>query len=334
MYSPKSAIGAPSDVLSVDFSQDEALLAAACADGVVRVYSTARGHEDYALDTAKSQVTKLPATCLEFRPQHLSSRVKNMLVVGTAAGTIEHWHVTSKKCVHTVDVGTEVYCLSYREDGLQYAAGGKDGAVHIGSEGGKGVTTTLTWAEPTEDRDRPAPAHSSRVQSVKWFPHDQHMLISGGWDSSLQIWDTRTDHAVSSMFGAYLCGDAMVISKDGHTVYTASCRDVDQIQMWDTRKPSEPGQTLPMRTGSNKLPDPTAFYGLALSGKNLAAVGATGFLMYPHVDAGTPLSLLYEDAHPLFAVRFSVTGGLLAVGGAKGGLRLYEQVDREKKDEG
>lgn len=35
------------------------------------------------------------------------------------------------------------------------------------------------------------PGHSNRVFSVKFDKDDENLLVSGGWDNTIQIWDLR-----------------------------------------------------------------------------------------------------------------------------------------------
>eukprot|EP01063_Lacrimia_lanifica_P034327 TRINITY_DN6321_c0_g1_i1.p1 TRINITY_DN6321_c0_g1~~TRINITY_DN6321_c0_g1_i1.p1 ORF type:complete len:328 (+),score=120.65 TRINITY_DN6321_c0_g1_i1:71-1054(+) len=326
MYTFKMSMEAPSDVLSLEISPDESYVAAACVDGYVRCYSSRLGKLDYAIDTMQAEKDKLPATSITFRPQHAASKVKNVAVVGTAKGTLEHYHLTTKKVLHSVDIGTEVYCVSYRPDGAAFACSGKDGRIRIGDEHAHRVSQELYWAKPKDTTDLPCSAHSSRVLSVDWIPESATNLISGGWDKSLQVWDTRTDHAVQTFYGAYLCGDAMRVCDDGYTVITASCRDRDQLQLFDLRKNDCDPVPVPLPSYCNPS---TSFYSLALSGNGLlCAAGATDVLLFPRVaEHAQPVSLIWEDAQPVFTSSFSSSANLLAVGGAGGKMRLFESAD-------
>ena len=37
------------------------------------------------------------------------------------------------------------------------------------------------------------------------------VLVSGGWDKTLQIWDLRVHRSVRSIYGPYVCGDSIDI---------------------------------------------------------------------------------------------------------------------------
>lgn len=47
--------------------------------------------------------------------------------------------------------------------------------------------------------------------SLKFNPMQPDIIISGGWDNTIQIWDTRVSYAVRSIFGPHICGDAVGI---------------------------------------------------------------------------------------------------------------------------
>ena len=57
------------------------------------------------------------------------------------------------------------------------------------------------------------------------------MLLSGGWDNTVQVWDTRIGASVRSLFGAHLCGDALQVSPDGRLALTGSWRPDDALQV-------------------------------------------------------------------------------------------------------
>lgn len=74
--------------------------------------------------------------------------------------------------------------------------------------------------------------HSNRVYAVKFKPNDLNVLISGGWDntlqvaffsfsfclpffvltSTLQIWDIRAGQSVRSIYGPHICGSFISFS--------------------------------------------------------------------------------------------------------------------------
>ena len=55
-------------------------------------------------------------------------------------GSVEHWHITSGKCLHAISNDqNQLYALDYRSDGAMFATAGKDQAVS--SKALKSMTT-------------------------------------------------------------------------------------------------------------------------------------------------------------------------------------------------
>eukprot|EP00820_Chromera_velia_P007555 Cvel_19841.t1-p1 / transcript=Cvel_19841.t1 / gene=Cvel_19841 / organism=Chromera_velia_CCMP2878 / gene_product=hypothetical protein / transcript_product=hypothetical protein / location=Cvel_scaffold1737:7222-12653(-) / protein_length=197 / sequence_SO=supercontig / SO=protein_coding / is_pseudo=false len=84
----------PPEIYSVRYSPDSELLAATHADGFLRVYHGATGKERYVMQCGGHD--HMPVLCCRWRPS-MGNKTKNVLLVGTGEGHIQHWHVTSSK---------------------------------------------------------------------------------------------------------------------------------------------------------------------------------------------------------------------------------------------
>lgn len=65
--------------------------------------------------------------------------------------------------------------------------------------------------------------------SLKFVPDDENLLVSGGWDNTVQVWDIRAGHSVRSIFGPHVAGDSVDVV--GDTVLTGSWRPEKCLQV-------------------------------------------------------------------------------------------------------
>ena len=80
------------------------------------------------------------------------------------------------------------------------------------------------------------PGHSNRIFCVKWNHVDQNMVVSGGWDSTIQIYDIRHRGPIAYIYGPHICGDSIAFRNDGVTMVTGSYRWKEVLEVWDLRK--------------------------------------------------------------------------------------------------
>ncbi len=118
--------------------------------------------------------------------------------------------------------------MDFSNDGSLLATAGRDAHVRIYDE------TTKSLAMSMKEKGE-LPGHSNRIFSVKFNQIQQNMLVSGGWDNTLQIYDIREKGPVASIYGPHICGDALDFRNDGYTLLTGSYRQDDALQLYDLR---------------------------------------------------------------------------------------------------
>ena len=206
------------------YSPDGTLLAAGCGDGAIRIYETSSGELKYNLNVESKN--QLPTTAIRFRPTSGRSKTKNILLAVNADGSLDHWHITSGRKLHTVtEDDNQLLCVDYRYDGGQFATAGKDYTVRIYDEATKTRVLELAQSFGTGH------GHSNRVFSLKYQPKSSNVVVSGGWDNTVQIWDLRVKSSVRSIFGPHIAGDSVDVC--GDKILTGSWRPENVLQTWD-----------------------------------------------------------------------------------------------------
>lgn len=155
-------------------------------------------------------------------------KTSNVLVSANSDGSINHWHVTSGRCLHTIDpIGdNHIYTIDYNDLGTQFATAGKDTNIRVYDENTKSVVQTL-------GRSADIPGHSNRIFSVKFDPQDPNLLYSGGWDNSIVGYDVRQEKPICNFLGPHVCGESLDV-RDGALL--AGSYDVqDNLVIWDLK---------------------------------------------------------------------------------------------------
>jgi WD40 repeat protein len=327
-----------SEVFCVKFSTDGKYLAAGCGDGAIRVFSTTQGKLTYNLQGGSN--VALPTTALQFRPVTPTSRTKNVLLAANAAGAVQHWHMTSGKCLHSLDEddkeGNQVYALDYNDEGSQFVTAGKDKVIRIWDEATKSLVCSL--AGGIGYSSKATPGHSNRVFSTKFKPGDENMVISGGWDNTVQIWDLRVGHSVRSIFGPHICGDSLDVQ--GNEIVTGSWRQNDQLQTWDFGT-GKLINTIPWNTNSLTSSGPSCMlYATCFSKEGQGRFNAAGgsganeAKVFDHHNNNAIVGTITGLTRGVFTMDFSPDGSKVAVAGGDSSIRILDVVNKASGDAG
>lgn len=319
--SPRFTLGEVTDgeVFCARFSPDDVYLAVAGGSGSIMVYNALTGRKSVTLGGGKEE---LPTTQVRWRPPQAMSKTKNVLVSVGADGRVLHWHASSGKCLHEiVEPDNQLFCVDYVADGSQFATAGRRREVCVYDESTKKLASVLSGGE-----EGLTPGHSNRVFSLKFHPTMRNVLVTGGWDNTVQFWDLRRGHAVRAIFGPHVCGDSIDISQDGEVLLTGSWRVDRQLQLWDFRS-ERLLETLPWRTGAS-LVQPCMVYAAQFSkadGSRLVAAGGSGAneaKVFDRTAGGGVVGNILGLSRACYSVDFSNQGNMLAVAGGDGCVRV------------
>ncbi|EFC50757.1 predicted protein [Naegleria gruberi] len=313
---------ADSEVFCIRFSSDSKSLAAGCSDGIVRVFNVNDGKLLYSLNTATKQQLPLPVTSLKFRPSLNPNSAQNVLLVSGSKGVVQHWHVTSGKLLNEIqEEENQAYVVDYRKDGAYFATAGKDSTVRLYDEetnvcvmkmrGGNGVTSA---------------GHTNRIFSLKFHPNDDNIILTGGWDNTVQIWDKRMDYAARRIFGPHICGDAIDIDSN-NSILTGSWRPDDQLQLWDFGSGNLiENIPIPHSGGPSTLNAYCAQFGDS-SGSILAVGGSgTNEALIMTRSSGRIIGAIRELEKAVYCMAFSKNQHHIAVGCGTGSIYLLNRA--------
>lgn len=324
------------DCFCVRFSPDDQYLAASFANGAIHIYNAENGKQEFVLNGSEEKELAdqpLPVTQLRWRPHSAQSKTKSVLISVNAEfdGQICHWHIKSGKCLHTItERGNQLFCLDYFADGTQFATAGKDRLVRVYDEATKRQIQTLQGGDMKETA-----GHSNRVFSLKYHPQHPNIILSGGWDNTVQVWDTRRGHSIRSLWNCYLSGDSVDFTSDGKQILTGSWRSQDALQLWDFGQGSDAAaaetvewasatsETTCMLFAAQCSKDPSSSMILAGGSQENEAK----FFMRPPEGRGVkPFAALVNLPKPVFTVDFANNSRMAAIGSADGQIRVLDVV--------
>lgn len=215
-----------SPILCSKFSNDGKYLAFGCSNGDIKVFMVSTYTHVYTLKL-DAEEKKLPVTCIRFRP--LTDGSLYMLTATYSSGYVRQWYLTSQQLAQKAYEDREIFCCDFNCNLSRFSTGGDDSKIRVYDLETMKCQQTLTKGESCDKMD----GHASRVFAVKYHPSSPNILLSSGWDNTIQVWDDREAHAVRRIFGAHVCGDALDIDPIYHHVLTGSWRRDNSLQIWD-----------------------------------------------------------------------------------------------------
>eukprot|EP00996_Jenningsia_fusiforme_P000460 NODE_1403_length_1550_cov_29.995336_g1264_i0.p1 GENE.NODE_1403_length_1550_cov_29.995336_g1264_i0~~NODE_1403_length_1550_cov_29.995336_g1264_i0.p1 ORF type:complete len:355 (-),score=46.48 NODE_1403_length_1550_cov_29.995336_g1264_i0:415-1479(-) len=320
-----------------------------CADGIVKIYSAKTGEFVHKFSpagvssggAAASAVMsvrllptgtsrQLPAVFLtEGRAAKQGSRVSNkpasgggsVALIGCADGHVCLWNVGTGKCVTTVQKADSsdngalgVLAVEFSCDGSSFFTGGVSRCISVYNTETRQVSLQLG-----DQLTGPA----NRVFALRASPEEPNLLASGGWDSCIRIWDTRSGLMVRSLFGPFISGESLDMC--GGIVVSGSARHTDQIQLWDVST----GKKMDQITIPGGPEDVPAIYCCQLSpgGRYIAAGGswASHAWVFDARTGSVLGTLKHEKA--LYSTAFTQDSREVVFTGADGNLLVMQGAD-------
>ncbi|KAJ3037998.1 hypothetical protein HK097_003314 [Rhizophlyctis rosea] len=315
-----------SEIYTVKFSPDDEYVAVGCGNAKIQVYSTRAN--DLAQTLSSPADTKVPCTCICFRPDASVYRNRNVLAASFADGKLIHYHYTSGQLISVIDEDeNQINCVSYSADGKQFVTGGSDMHLRIYD----GVTQKETLKMFTGRGDTTA-GHSSKIFAVKFHPKDPKFLISAGWDNTIQMWDQRARCSIRSIYRPFICGDSLDFDSSGDRILSGSYLKEDPLQIWSWQT-GHLIQTVPWSILENEkrhclLYSAQFSKGPSEENKNRFIVagggGPNNEIKVFDARNGRAVGMVTNLANAVFSVAISHNDSMIALGGGGKTLYLYD----------
>lgn len=146
-------------------------------------------------------------------------------------GVINHWNALTGKLQHTDRIeDNALFTCDFSCDGLKYTVAGRDKAIYLYDE----ITRQLV--SRMHSNSIKMQGHTNRVFCTKFLPEDPNVLITGGWDRVMKLYDTRVKRPVGEILGPNIAGDAIDLSGDEILAGSNSHRDPLAIYSLSMRK--------------------------------------------------------------------------------------------------
>ncbi|CAD8172100.1 unnamed protein product [Paramecium pentaurelia] len=220
----KTFFGNPEfEIFCLRFDFEDQLIAAGCSDGTVKVFNIVSGKLAFNLQGSSEGAS--PTTAIRWR-RDVANKAKSVFLSANSDGSLMMWQAqTGKQLFRTVEQGNQLLALDIRSDGDQFATAGKDFKIRVYDDEKKEIIHTFDKADYNQ------PGHQNRIFALKYLEETPNILLSGGWDGNLLIWDLRDHKSIGTIYGPNLSGDSLDF-RNGQ-ILTGSYRTNNQLQLWD-----------------------------------------------------------------------------------------------------
>ncbi|XP_076668271.1 striatin homolog [Andrena cerasifolii] len=217
------------DILCICYTETHDFLAAGLTDGTVRLYKTTSGADPLSLRDAEMIQKPSPTTAIRHRPVRRSHPITRTVIATYANGCVKCWHYPSSQCLYTIRENRQTLGLVYHSHLPKFVTVGDDAKIYLYDEETKMQERVFQASDSLEVMD----GHRSRVFSACFNPKSAHELITGGWDDTIQFWDSRQPYALRRISGVHMCGDGLDISTNGREILSCAWQRENSIQLWD-----------------------------------------------------------------------------------------------------
>lgn len=322
MESQTYSIEYENGIFCMKWSPDGQYLAVGCADGGVRILRGSDGKLAYRLKTSGN----MPVTSMRWKSSLSNVGSSSCLMTTSSSGCIDIWHVQSSKCIYSInEEGNQIFAFDISPTpsgnaGYKFATAGKDKVIRIYDDETKKRVCSLERGFLADQV-----GHSNRIFALKWKPDDPNILMSGGWDNCVLMWDLRSKNCFRSIFGPHIAGQTIDIQND--IIVTGSWRVRDTIQMFEFSTGKE------IKSKITWSPSPmiyAASYSPSLEG--VIAAGGTGINSMRIINTNNgrkSSSLQLKNKAGIYCVDWEPKGNMVAFAGQSSDITLVSLNNKD-----
>ncbi|KMR04642.1 wd repeat-containing protein [Lasius niger] len=210
---------------SARFSKSGEIIAAGFGSGAIQMRNGGTGE---LIATLKSGLEiSMPVMCCRFNPVQ-----KEIFYASSACGSIFMCNTYTKEFSRFIfELKNEVNTIDISTTGDYLVSGGKDATVRLYDARN---TKLILQYKRNEDliESKATNFHRMRIFASRFHHEYPNLIITGGWDDTVRIWDIRVPTgSIRVIKGPHICGDAIDIRET--RILTGSWVVRDSLQIWD-----------------------------------------------------------------------------------------------------
>ncbi|CAI2371095.1 unnamed protein product [Moneuplotes crassus] len=210
------------EVFSAEFGFDDKYLAVALGDATICIYNLVNNKLAQSISYVPSDSNDVArAMCVKW--------LNNAIICAFSDGVVNEYSCPVGKLVSSVtEENNQTFVLDVDPYNEKFCTGGKDYRVRVYDAETKECLLKMI---PVDSKE---PGHAQRIFAMTYKRDDPNVVITGGWDKTLQIHDIRRGGPVGYIFGPDLSSNSIDIYDN--TIATGSYRGRNPLQIWDLRK--------------------------------------------------------------------------------------------------
>ena len=204
-------------------------IAGAYMNQTIKVWDSSSG---YPITEFSDTSPESCATNMRWKPKSPDGSYSHQLLTVTGTGWIKKYSGENGSILGEVDpVGPaeSLDAVTYTPGGDYFVVGGTDKIPRMYDDELMKEIVQLDGLNTDHSQ------HGNRIFTLKFNPEDPNMLVSGGWDNNIFIYDVRKKGPVGVMLGPHVCGDSIDFW-DEYTLISGAFKTDNQICQWDLRK--------------------------------------------------------------------------------------------------